>query len=155
MRGCAILWLVIGLQTIFWGRFPVGAAVHWDIIVDTDTCNYAMAYDEYSTMTSPHKIQMSSTARRIVRLVRLMFRRNASSWLAPVCNVVQHEEISSESILSIFHRFRVSMLASHPEKWKREGKHFKWSDYTLQHITPQALPPCTYSVLYCCPALSN
>ncbi|TAQ90242.1 hypothetical protein B7494_g1416 [Chlorociboria aeruginascens] len=37
------------------------AAARLDIILDTDTCNFAMAYDEYSTLTSRHKIQTSST----------------------------------------------------------------------------------------------
>jgi len=37
------------------------AAARLDIIQDTDTCNFAMAYDEYSSLTSRHKIQTSST----------------------------------------------------------------------------------------------
>lgn len=37
------------------------AAARLDIILDTDTCNFAMAYDEYSSLTSRHKIQTSST----------------------------------------------------------------------------------------------
>jgi len=37
------------------------AAARLDIILDTDTCNFAMAYDEYSSLTSAHKIQTSST----------------------------------------------------------------------------------------------
>jgi origin recognition complex subunit 4 len=37
------------------------AAARLDIILDTDTCNFAMAYDEYSTLTSRHKIRTSST----------------------------------------------------------------------------------------------
>ncbi|KAL3428372.1 origin recognition complex subunit [Phlyctema vagabunda] len=37
------------------------SAARLDIILDTDTCNFAMAYDEYSTLTSRHKIQTSST----------------------------------------------------------------------------------------------
>jgi origin recognition complex subunit 4 len=37
------------------------AAARLDIILDTDTCNFAMAYDEYSTLTSKHRIQTSST----------------------------------------------------------------------------------------------
>jgi origin recognition complex subunit 4 len=36
------------------------AAARLDIILDTDTCNFAMAYDEYCTLTSRHKIQNSS-----------------------------------------------------------------------------------------------
>jgi origin recognition complex subunit 4 len=36
------------------------AAARLDIILDTDTCNFAMAYDEYSSLTSRHKIQTSS-----------------------------------------------------------------------------------------------
>ncbi len=36
------------------------AAARLDIIQDTDTCNFAMAYDEYSSLTSRHKIQTSS-----------------------------------------------------------------------------------------------
>jgi len=37
------------------------AAARLDIILDTDTCNFAMVYDEYSSLTSRHKIQTSST----------------------------------------------------------------------------------------------
>jgi origin recognition complex subunit 4 len=37
------------------------AAARLDIILDTDTCNFSMAYDEYSTLTSRHKVQTSST----------------------------------------------------------------------------------------------
>src|SRR6202035_4135795 len=37
------------------------AAARLDIILDTDTCNFAMAYDEYSSLTSRHKVQTSST----------------------------------------------------------------------------------------------
>lgn len=37
------------------------AAARLDVILDTDTCNFAMAYDEYSNLTSKHKIQTSST----------------------------------------------------------------------------------------------
>ena len=37
------------------------AAARLDIILDTDTCNFSMAYDEYSSLTSQHKIQTSST----------------------------------------------------------------------------------------------
>jgi origin recognition complex subunit 4 len=37
------------------------AAARLDIILDTDTCNFSMAYDEYSNLTSRHKIQSSST----------------------------------------------------------------------------------------------
>jgi origin recognition complex subunit 4 len=37
------------------------AAARLDIILDTDTCNFSMAYDEYSSLTSRHKIQTSST----------------------------------------------------------------------------------------------
>jgi origin recognition complex subunit 4 len=37
------------------------AASRLDIILDTDTCNFGMAYDEYSSLTSRHKIQTSST----------------------------------------------------------------------------------------------
>ena len=36
------------------------AAARLDIILDADTCNFAMAYDEYSSLTSRHKIQTSS-----------------------------------------------------------------------------------------------
>jgi origin recognition complex subunit 4 len=36
------------------------AAARLDIILDTDTCNFSMAYDEYSSLTSRHKIQTSS-----------------------------------------------------------------------------------------------
>lgn len=37
------------------------AAARLDIILDTDTCNFAMAYDEYQSLTSKHKIQSAST----------------------------------------------------------------------------------------------
>ncbi|CAG8982252.1 hypothetical protein HYALB_00004486 [Hymenoscyphus albidus] len=37
------------------------AAARLDIILDTDTCNFAMVYDEYSSLTSRHKIQTSSS----------------------------------------------------------------------------------------------
>ena len=37
------------------------AAARLDIILDTDSCNFAMAYDEYSSLTSRYKIQTSST----------------------------------------------------------------------------------------------
>lgn len=37
------------------------AAARLDIILDTDTCNFAMAYDEYSSLTSRYKIQTSSS----------------------------------------------------------------------------------------------
>lgn len=37
------------------------SAARFDIIMDTDTCNFAMAYDEYSSLTSKHKIQTSSS----------------------------------------------------------------------------------------------
>ncbi|KAH8656194.1 origin recognition complex subunit 4 C-terminus-domain-containing protein [Tricladium varicosporioides] len=37
------------------------AAARLDIVLDTDTCNFSMAYDEYSELTSRHKIQTSST----------------------------------------------------------------------------------------------
>lgn len=37
------------------------AAARLDIILDTDSCNFEMAYDEYSSLTSRHKIQISST----------------------------------------------------------------------------------------------
>lgn len=37
------------------------SAARLDIILDTDTCNFAMAYDEYCSLTSRHKIQTSST----------------------------------------------------------------------------------------------
>jgi origin recognition complex subunit 4 len=37
------------------------AAARLDIILDTDTCNFTMVYDEYSSLTSRHKIQTSST----------------------------------------------------------------------------------------------
>lgn len=36
-------------------------AARLDIVLDTDTCNFAMAYDEYSNLTSKHKIQTSSS----------------------------------------------------------------------------------------------
>jgi origin recognition complex subunit 4 len=36
------------------------SAARLDIILDTDTCNFAMVYDEYSSLTSRHKIQTSS-----------------------------------------------------------------------------------------------
>lgn len=36
------------------------AAARLDVILDTDTCNFAMAYDEYSNLTTKHKIQASS-----------------------------------------------------------------------------------------------
>ena len=37
------------------------AAARLDIILDTDTCNFAMVYDEYCSLTSRHKIQTSSS----------------------------------------------------------------------------------------------
>jgi origin recognition complex subunit 4 len=37
------------------------AAARLNIILDTENCNFAMAYDEYSGLTSKHKIQTSST----------------------------------------------------------------------------------------------
>lgn len=37
------------------------AAARLDIILDTDTCNFAMAYDEYTSLTSKHKLQSSSS----------------------------------------------------------------------------------------------
>ncbi|KAG9230465.1 origin recognition complex subunit 4 C-terminus-domain-containing protein [Amylocarpus encephaloides] len=37
------------------------AAARLDIIHDTDTCNFAMVYDEYSSLTSRHKVQTSSS----------------------------------------------------------------------------------------------
>ncbi|PBP21040.1 PHD-finger domain-containing protein [Diplocarpon rosae] len=37
------------------------AAARLDIILDTDTCNFAMAYDEYSSLTARYKIQTSSS----------------------------------------------------------------------------------------------
>ncbi|KAH8590495.1 origin recognition complex subunit 4 C-terminus-domain-containing protein [Bisporella sp. PMI_857] len=37
------------------------SAARLDIILDTDTCNFAMVYDEYCRLTSRHKIQTSST----------------------------------------------------------------------------------------------
>ncbi|KAI1005930.1 hypothetical protein K3495_g2290 [Podosphaera aphanis] len=36
------------------------AAARLDIILDIDTCNFSMAYDEYISLTSLHKIQASS-----------------------------------------------------------------------------------------------
>lgn len=36
------------------------SAARLDIIQDTDTCNFAMAYDEYSSLTSRHKMQTST-----------------------------------------------------------------------------------------------
>lgn len=37
------------------------AAARLDIILDADTCNFAMAYDEYSNLTAKHRIQASSS----------------------------------------------------------------------------------------------
>ncbi|POS84672.1 hypothetical protein EPUL_003014, partial [Erysiphe pulchra] len=37
------------------------AAARLDVILDTDTCNFAMAYEEYSSLTSRHKIQTSNS----------------------------------------------------------------------------------------------
>jgi origin recognition complex subunit 4 len=37
------------------------AAARLNIILDTENCNFAMAYDEYCGLTSKHKIQTSST----------------------------------------------------------------------------------------------
>jgi len=37
------------------------AAARLDPILDTDTCNFAMAYDEYCSLTSRHKLQSSSS----------------------------------------------------------------------------------------------
>ncbi|KFZ09109.1 hypothetical protein V502_08940 [Pseudogymnoascus sp. VKM F-4520 (FW-2644)] len=36
-------------------------AARLDVVLDTDTCNFAMAYDEYSTLTARQRIQASST----------------------------------------------------------------------------------------------
>ncbi|OBT91221.1 hypothetical protein VE02_00298 [Pseudogymnoascus sp. 03VT05] len=35
-------------------------AARLDVVLDTDTCNFAMAYDEYSTLTTRQRIQASS-----------------------------------------------------------------------------------------------
>ncbi|KFY24023.1 hypothetical protein V493_05492 [Pseudogymnoascus sp. VKM F-4281 (FW-2241)] len=35
-------------------------AARLDVVLDTDTCNFAMAYDEYSTLTARQRIQASS-----------------------------------------------------------------------------------------------
>ena len=37
------------------------SAARLDIILDTDTCNFSMAYDEYSSLISRHKLQTSSS----------------------------------------------------------------------------------------------
>lgn len=37
------------------------AAARLNVILDSENCNFAMAYDEYSSLTSKHKIQTSST----------------------------------------------------------------------------------------------
>ncbi|KAG9247037.1 origin recognition complex subunit 4 C-terminus-domain-containing protein [Calycina marina] len=37
------------------------SAARLDIILDTDTCNFAMVYDEYCSLTSRHKIHTSSS----------------------------------------------------------------------------------------------
>lgn len=37
------------------------SAARLDIVLDTDTCNFAMAYDEYCNLTSRLKIQTAST----------------------------------------------------------------------------------------------
>lgn len=37
------------------------SAARLEIILDTDTVNFAMTYDEYSSLTSRHKIQSSAT----------------------------------------------------------------------------------------------
>ncbi|RKF59258.1 Origin recognition complex subunit 4 [Erysiphe neolycopersici] len=37
------------------------SAARLDVILDTDTCNFAMAYEEYSSLTSRHKIQTSNS----------------------------------------------------------------------------------------------
>jgi len=37
------------------------AAARLDIILDTDTCNFNMAYDEYSSLASHHKVQVSAS----------------------------------------------------------------------------------------------
>ncbi|ELR07505.1 hypothetical protein VC83_02114 [Pseudogymnoascus destructans] len=36
-------------------------AARLDVVLDTDTCNFAMAYDEYSTLTARQRIQASSS----------------------------------------------------------------------------------------------
>lgn len=37
------------------------AAARLEVILDTDTCNFAMAYEEYCSLTSRHKIQTSNS----------------------------------------------------------------------------------------------
>src|SRR5436305_13623471 len=37
------------------------AAARLDIILDTDTCNFNMVYDEYSSLASRHKVQVSAS----------------------------------------------------------------------------------------------
>lgn len=37
------------------------AASRLDVVLDTDVCNFSMAYDEYSNLTAKHRIQASSS----------------------------------------------------------------------------------------------
>ncbi|KHJ30796.1 putative origin recognition complex subunit [Erysiphe necator] len=42
------------------------AAARLDVILDTDMCNFAMAYEEYSSLTSRHKIQTSNSGAKAI-----------------------------------------------------------------------------------------
>lgn len=54
------------------------AAARLDIILDTDTCNFAMAYDEYSSLTSRHKIQSSSAGVTALGASAKVWRRDVA-----------------------------------------------------------------------------
>jgi origin recognition complex subunit 4 len=54
------------------------SAARLDIILDTDTCNFAMAYDEYSSLTSKHKIQTSSTGVAALGASAKVWRRDVA-----------------------------------------------------------------------------
>jgi origin recognition complex subunit 4 len=54
------------------------AAARLDIILDTDTCNFAMAYDEYSSLTSRHKIQTSSSGINALGASAKVWRREVA-----------------------------------------------------------------------------
>ncbi|RKF81835.1 Origin recognition complex subunit 4 [Golovinomyces cichoracearum] len=66
------------------------AAARLDVILDTDTCNFDMAYEEYSSLSSRHKIQTSSTG------LAAIGANVAKVWGRPVAldaweNLVQYE----------------------------------------------------------------
>ncbi|TQS34769.1 hypothetical protein Golomagni_04836 [Golovinomyces magnicellulatus] len=95
------------------------AAARLDVILDTDTCNFDMAYEEYSSLSSRHKIQTSSTG------LAAIGANVAKVWGRPVAldaweNLVQYELLVPVTIATggDFLGTRTSHCGVVNRKWK-------------------------------------